>query len=213
MPETARPAEAGRVTRGGRGTEAGLSTDGQLLGRIAAGENAALGELYDRYGSTLLALALRILRRKPDAEEVLGDVYWELWRNPDRFDPMRASLVGYLLTLTRSRAIDRVRARRRSEEVHAPPVETERADAMATDPTPFAAALHAERGRRIRAALGRLNADQRRAIELAFYSGLTHNEVASELGQPLGTVKSRIRQGLIQLREDLRSAFEGGVGR
>jgi len=188
------------------------ASDAELLERLGAGEGAALGELFDRYGSMLLALALRILRLRADAEEVLGDVYWEVWSKPGRFDPARGSLVGYLLTLTRSRAIDRVRSRGRTDAVHVPPAEAEPADSTLAEPTPFAAAFHAERGRKIRTALGRLNPDQRQAIELAFYSGLSHSEVASELGQPLGTVKSRIRQGLIRLREDLRSAFESGVG-
>lgn len=180
--------------------------------RVDAREVGALGELFDRYGASLFALALRILRQRSDAEEVLDDVYWELWNRPGRYDAARGSLLGYLLTLTRSRALDRLRSRRRTEAVHGPPPEAEPADATQSNPSPLAAALVAERGRRVRSALDRLGPDQRRAIELAYYSGLSHSEVASELGEPLGTIKSRIRQGLIQLREDLRSAFEDGVG-
>ena len=186
-------------------------SDFELLQGVAERQTAALAALYDRHASTVLALTMRILRHKPDAEEVLGDVFWELWSGPGRFDPTRASLVGYLLTLARSRAIDRVRARRRVEARQLPQDDRVTAEPDIQAPTPFDSAIDAERGRTIRAALGRLSGDQRRAIELAFYSGLSHNEVASALGQPLGTVKSRIRQGLIQLREELRNAFEGGV--
>lgn len=185
--------------------------DTVLVERVGARDVAALGELFDRYGSILLALALRILRRRSDAEEVLDDVYWEMWSRTDRYDSARGTLLGYLLTLTRSRALDRLRSRRRSEARYAPPVEADPPDATPGTPTPFDAALLAERGRRVRSALDRLSPDQRRAIELAYYSGFSHSEVASELGEPLGTIKSRIRQGLIQLREDLRSAFEDGV--
>ena len=191
--------------------EALQADDSDLMGRVDARDVGALGELFDRYGSSLFALALRILRQRSDAEEVLGDVYWELWNKPGRFDPARGNLLGYLLTLTRSRALDRLRSRRRIEARHAPPSEVEPPDSTPGKPTPFVAALLAERGRRVRSALDRLGPDQRQAIELAFYSGFSHSEVATELGQPLGTIKSRIRQGLIQLREDLRSAFEGGV--
>jgi RNA polymerase sigma-70 factor, ECF subfamily len=189
-----------------------MASDADLVARIAERDRAALASLYDRHASTVLALAVRILRHKPDAEEVLGDVFWELWSNPARFDATRATLVGYLLTLARSRAIDRVRARRRVEARQLPQDDLASNEPVAQAPTPLATAVEAERGRRIRAALGRLSGDQRQAIELAFYSGLSHNEVATELKQPLGTVKSRIRQGLIQLREELRSAFGGGVG-
>ncbi len=187
-------------------------SDSELLQGVAARETGALASLYDRHASTVLALTMRILRHRPDAEEVLADVFFELWSGPGRFDATRASLVGYLLTLARSRAIDRVRARRRLEARQRPQGDLVTPEPATSAPTPFATAVDAERGRTIRAALGRLNGEQRRAIELAFYSDLSHTEVASELGQPLGTVKSRIRQGLIQLREELRNAFEGGVG-
>lgn len=186
--------------------------DRDLLRAVAARDSYALGRLFDRYGSAVLALCLRILRNRQDAEEILVDVFWELWERPERFDASRGNLITYLVTLARSRAIDRLRSRKRAREqpivgddAWAEPAAAPRAAAW-----PLENALLVEQRDHIRRALAVLQPDQRRAIELAFYSGLSHSEIASELAQPLGTVKSRIRSGLIQLRDSLRIGYGGG---
>ena len=177
--------------------------DGALLAALARGEPGACASLYDRYAGVLFTLCLRILGSRADAEEALGDVFLELWRHPERYDPRRGNLLGYLVTLTRSRAIDRLRARKKHASA-----ETELSDLAGSDGTPLQETLFAERAAHIARALSELGPEQREAIELAFYSDLSHAEVASRLGQPLGTIKSRIRTGLIRLRDSLRTLHE-----
>ena len=183
--------------------------DHELVRAVAAGDAVALGTLYDRYSGVLMALGLRILRNRSDAEELVGDMLWELWNRPERYDPKRGNLLAYLITLTRSRAIDRLRSRRRGDAVVLPVdngavEESAREDNSAS---PLASALLGERRRRIQGALSKLKPDQRQAIELSFYDGLSHSEISDELKQPLGTIKSRIRSGLIRLKDSLRIAY------
>jgi RNA polymerase sigma-70 factor (ECF subfamily) len=173
---------------------------------IAAGNPSALRALYDRHAPAVFALCLRILRDRAEAEEVLGDVFYEAWDRSERFDPDRGSPVSYLMTLARSRALDRLRSRRRRDlEV---PAETadgapELVAAATVGPAPFDAAVAAEQRGHVRQALAALSAEQRRAVEMNFYDGFSHSEIAARLGEPLGTVKTRIRQGLARLRDSL----------
>lgn len=190
--------------------EAG-ENDLRLIEAVSARDASALGTLYDRYSGLLFPLCLRILRARPDAEELLGDVFWELWSHPGRYDPLRGSLRTFLLTLTRNRAIDRLRsgrARRRTEG--ASEESTAATPATAPGGSPLGEALASEQRSRILGALAELEPRQRRAIELSFYEGLTHSEISESLGEPLGTVKGRIRLGLIRLRDSLRSHYESG---
>ena len=182
--------------------------------RIAARDPAALAALYDRHASLVFALCARILRDRSEAEEVLGDVFWELWERHDRYRPDRGAPVAYLLTLTRSRAVDRLRSRRARDARMVPvddesPSNEESAGVSVPPGDPLTDSLAAEQRRRVAAAVGTLADGQRRAIELSFYDGLSHSEIAACLHEPLGTVKTRIRQGLLQLRKSLNELYEG----
>jgi RNA polymerase sigma-70 factor (ECF subfamily) len=179
--------------------------DGAAMQRMASGDGTALAELYDRHGRAMFSLAFRIVRDQGDAEEVVQDVFAQAWRQAARYDTRRGVVVAWLLMMTRSRAIDRLRLRRGRpslQEDH-PDVLRDLSDASA--PIDLAL-LTTEQVARVRQALDELPDPQRTAIELAFYEGLTHAEVAERLDQPLGTVKTRIRLGLLRLR----AAFGGG---
>jgi len=180
-----------------------------LLGRLAAGEQAAAAELYDATCRVVLGLALRILRDRDAAEDVMIEVYTQVWSLAPSYDAERGSPGGWLTTLTRSRALDALRARRRepaSETIEAA------ADVACERPDPEATSLAAERRRLVLAALAGLEPAQREAIQLAYHAGLSHSQIAARLGQPLGTVKTRIRQGMIALRERLGEAASKGKG-
>lgn len=173
---------------------------------MAAGDRDAVASLYDRHARAVFSLALRIVRDQQDAEEVVQEVFAQAWRSAGRFDAGRGAVVAWLLMMTRSRAIDRVRARR----VDGTRVGDD--DFLAQLPAigvaPDASVLTNERVSHVRAALTALPLMQRMAIEMAFYEGLTHHEVAERLEQPLGTVKTRIRLGLLKLREALAGGAE-----
>jgi RNA polymerase sigma-70 factor (ECF subfamily) len=174
--------------------------DQALLGRIAAGDTAALGQFYDRYGSLAFGLAMRILRDRGVAEEVVQDAFLNAWRRAPSYRADRGEPRTWLLSIVHHRAIDRLRAAsgRRSEvDLAGAPDLVDRADVWAET----RAGLEREA---IQEALNGLPEEQRAAIELAFFGGLTHAEVAERLGEPLGTVKGRIRLGLVKLRTVLQ---------
>ncbi|HVQ31974.1 MAG TPA: sigma-70 family RNA polymerase sigma factor [Vicinamibacteria bacterium] len=162
-----------------------------LLRRLTGGDAAALGELYDRFAGLVNGLALRILRNTAEAEDVVQEVFVQVWRQAERFDPSRGSPEAWLCTIARTRALDRLRRRtaRREEASEAAPG--------------VSAAPRTEEALAVRKALEGLSADQRHALELAYYEGLTHTEIAARLGEPLGTVKTRIRTAMIRLRDVL----------
>lgn len=177
-----------------------------LIRPVAQGDQAALGALYDATSHLVYGLALRILGNTATAEEVTIEVYTQVWRQAAAYDPQRGTPSAWLFTLTRSRTIDRLRAEaqeRRQEE----PFEVVAAIPAAA-PNPEEASVAAEQHRFIQAALAVLGPEQREAIELAYFSGLSHSEIAAKLGQPLGTVKTRIRLGMMKLRELLRPLVE-----
>ena len=186
--------------------------DPTLFAAIARGDSGALASLYDRHAPLLFALCLRILRDRSAAEEVIGDVFFELWRRADRYDPSRGSGVAFLIALTRSRAIDRLRAGR-SDRLHLVSATDDAAatTAVAESEKPDQATLRGQVETCVRGALAGLSPVQRRALELAYFDGMSHSEVAAELGEPLGTVKSRIRQGLMRLRDALLPIYESGA--
>jgi RNA polymerase sigma-70 factor (ECF subfamily) len=165
-----------------------------LIRRLVAGDQHALGDLYDKCAGLVNALALRVLRDAADAEDVVQEVFVQAWRQAARFDPARGTPEAWLCTIARSRALDRLRrraARREESGEQAPP-------AVATPRNEEALA--------VRKALDGLSEVQRRALELAYYEGLTQSEIAARLGEPLGTVKTRIRSAMIRLRETLGPA-------
>ena len=166
--------------------------------QAASEEHAGLARLYDASSAMLFGLALRILGDRDAAEDAVVEVYTQAWKDAKTYDPRRGTAASWLLTLTRSRAIDSLRARRRDDL--ADPIESA-SDIRAATPDPEEASTIAERERLVRGALSGLNLEQRQAIELAYFSGLSHTEIALKLGQPLGTIKTRIRLGMLRMRE------------
>jgi RNA polymerase sigma-70 factor, ECF subfamily len=172
-----------------------------LLAGAAAGDQDAFARLYDATSAAVYGLALRILRNPAEAEEVALDVFLQAWRDAARYDPSRGSALSWLLVLARSRAIDRLRARgpvRRAETA----LDEER-DVADDARGPGEVSWIAQQGAIVRRALRELPAEQRLALELAYYGGLTHVEIAEQLSLPIGTTKSRIRLGMMKLRETL----------
>jgi RNA polymerase sigma-70 factor (ECF subfamily) len=172
--------------------------DQQTLQRIARGEDEAFVDLYDRHVRSIYSLALRIVRDHAEAEEVVQDVFSQAWRQAQRFDAARGNVSAWLLTLTKSRAIDRLRGRRsRAWEASD---HRDAADVLDTGLGPDAQAASAEQIGRVRASLRSIPLAERIVLELAYFEGHTHSEIAAQLELPLGTVKTRIRQGLLRLR-------------
>jgi RNA polymerase sigma-70 factor (ECF subfamily) len=180
--------------------------DLEIVRRIAAGLGEALGHLYDRHGGAVYSLACRILQDVAEAEDVVQDVFAQAWRDASRYDAARASVAGWLLLLARTRAIDRLRARRvRGIGL----VTAEPAEAADPSSNQEAEVIRSSEARLLRAAYAELTEPQRVAIDLAYYEGLTHAEIAARLHEPLGTVKTRIRSALQRLRGVLAKAGNG----
>ncbi len=177
--------------------------DRPLMARIEARDADALAELYDRHAARLLGLARRVLGDGGEAEEVLQEVFLFVWRSAGAFDPGRGQVLTWLLIVTRSRAIDRLRARRGASRPEIRSLE-EIADPPASGEDVEAASAGRQWQTLCRSAVRELPDDQRRALELAYFEGLTHQEIAERTSTPLGTVKTRVRLGLMKLRERLR---------
>jgi RNA polymerase sigma-70 factor, ECF subfamily len=164
----------------------------RLVARIRAGDQQAMSELYDRYGKVVYAVSLRVLQDASAAEDVLQDVFLQLWRNPDAFDASRGSLAAWLAVIARHRSIDRLRKRRPEVDIEdcviagGPDLRDETERTLVIE--------------KVRVVLAEMNPDQRKVLELAFFQGLTHTEIAEKTGEPLGTIKTRIRSGLQLLR-------------
>ena len=173
-----------------------------LVGRVAAGEMDAAAELYDRFAPQVYALARRIVRNDGDAEDVVQEVFSQAWRTADKYQSSRGSVIGWLLMITRTRAIDKIRARQARPDSDGGVLP----DALASAELPPSEALvAAEEASRVREALLALPGPQRTALELAYYEGLTQSEIAARLSEPLGTIKTRIRTALSTLRTRLRT--------
>ena len=176
----------------------------QLLRRIAGQDRQALAEFYDQTAGTLFSTAVRILGDAHEAEEVIQDAFLQIWGKAATFDAALGKPFYWALSITRNRAIDRLRARQRrvrlADELH---------EAAAADSSPlaspFQSALSEEDLAAVRSAVSGLPGDQRQAIDMAFFGGMTHAEIADALHEPLGTIKARIRRGMLKLRERLRA--------
>jgi RNA polymerase sigma-70 factor (ECF subfamily) len=185
--------------------------DRDRMRRIEARDADALGELYDQHGSRLLGLAQRILGAGGEAEEIVQEVFLYVWRAAASFDPARGSVLTWLLIVTRSRAIDRLRTRRPAASGGAPVRSLEElGEGPASGDDVEADSAGREWRSLCRAAIGQLPEDQRRALELAYFEGLTQEEIAARTSTPLGTVKTRVRLGLMKLRERMRPYWESG---
>lgn len=172
-----------------------MPTDLALVTAIRSGDQSAMGTLYDRYSSIVHAVALRVLQETGAAEDVLQDVFMQLWRNPGAFDASRGNMAAWLAVITRHRAIDTLRRRRPENDIADVVVSVEQD--LASD---------ADRSRameKVRGALQTMPSPQRSALEMAYFEGLTHTEIAEKTGEPLGTIKTRIRTGLVSLRKVL----------
>jgi RNA polymerase sigma-70 factor, ECF subfamily len=173
-----------------------------LIARIAAGDREAFSRFYDLLAPTAFGLIRRVLRDPEAAADVLQEVFWQVWREAPQYDPKRGSPEAWLIMRAKTRAIDRLRSMRRRDRTFVAPVDESVAQGGA-GPVPNPAVMAEDRGL-VQTALAQLPEPQRRVIELAFFEGLTQSEIATRLGEPLGTVKTRARLGLERLRGALR---------
>jgi RNA polymerase sigma-70 factor (ECF subfamily) len=172
---------------------------------MKAGEEAAFAEFYDRFAPGLFSVIYAILRDQKEAEDVLQDAFVQMWKRSASYDPARSKLFTWAVMISRHKAIDRLRSRQRQSKLSEEMAnETKRNSLGATFERADFAILQQDERERVRAALGQLNDSQREALDLAFFSGLTHTQIAEKLGTPLGTVKARIRRGLLALRDLLK---------
>ena len=169
--------------------------DMRLMTRIQSADQAAMAALFDRYGTMVYSVAFRVLKDPSEAEDVMQEIFVQVWKNPGTVVSGRGSLAGWLVVVARNRSIDRIRRRRPTE-----PVE------LFALPSSTNLAREAERNsliEKIRGVMGSLPDEQRRSVELAFFEGLSHSEIAEKTGDPLGTVKTRIRLALTTIRKAL----------
>jgi len=174
----------------------GTDTDLALVSGVRSGDESAMARLYDKYASIVYSVALRVLGDTGVAEDVLQEVFMQLWRNPGVFDSNRGNLAAWLSVIARNRAIDNLRKRRPETDI----------DDIVVSVVPDLAS-DAERSRamqKVRGTLGSMPENQRTALEMAYFEGLSHSEIAAKTGEPLGTIKTRIRTALLVLRK----AFE-----
>jgi len=179
-------------------------TDVQILQAVAGGDEQALGQIYDRYRVILFGLLVRILSSREEAEDVLQDVFLQVWRRAGDFDENRGRPFTWLVTLARSRAIDRLRSRAARDRLAAASTQDELAEVSdaASD------AFRSEQRTLVSNALAQLPEEQKKPLMLAYFDGLTQSEIADKLGAPLGTVKTRMRSGMSKLRELLAGQHE-----
>jgi RNA polymerase sigma-70 factor (ECF subfamily) len=206
---TSQPVEAGRPTF----RDAPVDVD--LVDRMRAGDEQALASFYDRWFPMVHGVVARMLESSDDVEDVVEDTFWQVWRQAGRFAHERGSVQTWVLTIARSRALDRLRAVRRLREE---PMDADAADALTQSAAdhpglessdPLRETEHRERRRLVLAALGALPGEQRQALELGYFGGLSQTEIAERTGQPLGTVKTRMRLAMQKLRERLAVLSEG----
>jgi RNA polymerase sigma-70 factor (ECF subfamily) len=171
----------------------GGTADNSLVSAVRSGDENAMATLYDRYSPIVYSVALRVLGDTGAAEDVLQEVFMQLWRNPGGFDSSRGNLAAWLAVISRNRAIDAVRKRRPDTDI---------ADVIVSvEPDLAGDAERARAMEKVRGALGAMPSAQRSALEMAYFEGLTHTEIAANTGEPLGTIKTRIRAGLLALRK------------
>ena len=183
--------------------------DVTLLLAVARRDEAAFASLYDRFSRPAFSLVLRVVRSTAEAEEILQEAFWQVWEHAPSYQPALGSPFSWIVTIARRKAIDRLRANSRHlQRIAEAQAATNEDDAAA--PFGFENIAHDEQATAVRAALAKLVPAERRVISLAFFDGLTHVEIADALKQPVGTVKARIRRGLLKLQSALRGAEKGG---
>jgi RNA polymerase sigma-70 factor (ECF subfamily) len=174
-----------------------------LLARVAKRERAAFEQLYARYVNILYATAMKFLKEDADAQDVVQDVFIQIWDKAKLYDPAKGKPLTWALTLTRNRSIDRIRAIQRRTRLRDDFEKETVVDESAGLREALSGVDASETSQILRDAVGRLSPEQRKVIELAFFGGLTQSEVADRLGEPLGTIKARARRGLMKLKEIL----------
>jgi RNA polymerase sigma-70 factor, ECF subfamily len=175
--------------------------DREWIRRMATKDADALDAFYTRYNRLAFSLVLRIVGNREDAEDVLTDVFWQVWQQSSRYDASRGKPVAWLLTIARTRAIDRLRSTSRHEVTTSDPDKHNDPPAAPAQPDPF---VQSDTREAVHEALQSLQEQQRIPLEMAYFQGMSHTEIAAALGQPLGTVKDRIRTGIMHLRKRLR---------
>lgn len=169
------------------------TTDVALVTGIRAGDQNAMAQLYDRYSGVVYSVALRVLTDTGAAEDVLQDVFMQLWRNPGAFDSSRGSLGAWLAVIARHRAIDQLRKRRPETDIADVVISCDQNLESSTDRSRIV--------EKVRSILGAMPAQQRTVLEMAYFQGLSHSEISAKMGEPLGTIKTRIRTALMSLRK------------
>ncbi len=180
-----------------------LDQEIELLKRVGQGDRLAFSDLYDRFSGVLFSTAFRILNNQEGAEDVLQDVFVQIWEKAPLYDPSRGKPLTWAVTLTRNKAIDRLRSLQRRYRMQEQVEKESQTFEQFDDRSSLDAVDSVEKGHLVREAITKLSKEQREAIELAFFSGLTQTEIAEHLNEPLGTVKARIRRGMMKLREVL----------
>jgi RNA polymerase sigma-70 factor (ECF subfamily) len=222
LPQRPYPKQAGNAEPGRKpldttpapAAEHTLDIDIRLITRMRMGDEAALGAFYDRWFSIVHAIVARMVRAPDEVEDVVEEIFWQVWRQADRFSPDRGSVQTWLLTVARSRALDRLRALRRLREDsidagdETPAARDAVANATTAESNPALDAEQNDQRRIVLAALAELPAEQRETMELAYYGGLSQSEIAERTSQPLGTVKTRMRLAMQKLRDRLSSLRE-----
>ncbi len=177
-----------------------------LVKLAANGDEAAFGILYSRLAPCLYGMAFRMMNDAKEAEDVLQEGFTYIWRKANNYDPARSSAYAWAVMIVRNKAIDRLRARQRGDRLREK-VTSETGFFAERDDSSAQVPISRERNAEVREALQKIAPEQRQAVELAFFSGLTHEQIAEQLGAPLGTIKARIRRGLLRLRD----FFQEGV--
>lgn len=177
--------------------------DARLLGRVARRDREAFSQLYDRYAGLLYSMAIRILNDPDEAGDVLREAFVQIWDSAPVYDPALAKPFHWVLTITRNKAIERLRALQRRYAFFAEIIDEKAVETGESSTTP-AKVFTQKQTALVRGALATIPYEQRQAIEMAFLGGMTSEEIADSLGQPLGTLKARIRRGMLRLRESLR---------
>ena len=181
-----------------------LDAEVELLRRVAQGDRRGFEELYDRFSGVLFSTASRVLNNQEAAEDVLQEVFVQIWEKAPLYDPARGKPLTWAITLTRNKAIDRLRATVRRNRLSEDMQRESQTQNQFDDRSSFDAASTGDTNKLVHEAMQKLSKDQREAIELAFFSSLTQPEIAERLNEPLGTVKARIRRGMMRLRDLLR---------
>ncbi len=183
-----------------------IPNDFELMRGVAQGDRQAFAQFYDRYSTLLYSTAVRVLNDAKEAEDVLQEVFLQIWDRARQYDAAVGKPLNWAITLTRNKAIDRLRATRRRFRL-ADDAAGQTVEISGTQKAPVDEISGGEQSAMVRSAVGGLPADQRKAIELAFFGGLTQQEISESLGEPLGTIKARIRRGLMKLRSSLEGCL------